>query len=184
MGIGTANPDAKLQISNGTDVGPAIGGFLELGARTAVNLAFDNNEIQARNTNFPSPLYLQNNGADLQIGAAGTSSTNVHINNGKLIQPATGEANMMPLCYGKVSANGTLISGTPNVTIVKGSRTGEYFINCSGITSSTIMTGCTNDLGGGSSLNVQYNAAGQVLAIVFTGAGLENMSFSFIFYNL
>jgi hypothetical protein len=183
-GIGTTNPFTKLQVENGTDVGLSTGGYLQLGANTATNLAFDNNEIQARNNLLPSTLYLQNNGADLQIGATGANSnTDVHINNGKLLQPSTGSANMMPLCYGKVSTNGTLISGTPNVTIVKGSRTGEYFINCSGITSSTILTGCTNDLGGGSSLNVQYNAAGQVLAIVFTGAGLENMSFSFVFYN-
>jgi hypothetical protein len=185
-GIGTSNPEVKLQISNGTDIGLYGGGYLQLGAGTVPNLGFDNNQIQARNNASPSTLYLQHNGGNLQLGAndIAASTTNVYINNGKLLKPETGSANLLPLCYGKVSANGTLISGTSNVSVVKGSRTGQYVIHCSGLTSSTIMTGCTNDIGGGSSLNVQYNATDQALATIFTGAGLENMTFSFIFYNL
>jgi hypothetical protein len=185
IGIGTSTPQARLHINNGDDAGAVSGGYLQLGPSEAINLAFDNNEIQARNNGTVSTLYLQNNGGPVQVGAAAGSTTDVHINNGKLVKTATGNANMMPLCYGRVSANGTLISGTPNVTIVKGSRPGEYYINCTGITSSTIMTACPNDIHGATKLNAAYNAANQAFVMaVIADTDPENEPFSFVFYNL
>lgn len=49
IGIGTGNPSAKLEVDNGTDVSASGGGYLQLGTSSNSNLAFDNNEIQARN---------------------------------------------------------------------------------------------------------------------------------------
>jgi hypothetical protein len=63
IGIGTATPNNKLQITNGTDVSVTNAlGFLVLGNSNGLNVGFDNNEIQARNNNAPSTLYLQNEG--------------------------------------------------------------------------------------------------------------------------
>jgi hypothetical protein len=184
IGIGTSLPAVRLQISNGTDVGYETGGYLQMGPNNATNLAFDNNEIQARNAFAPSALYLQNNGGDVQIGSGTFGSTDVHINNGKLLAPTTGAANLLPLCYGTVSAGGTLISGTPNVTVTKGAI-GSYTINCTGITSSTIMVACPNDIHGGTKLNIAYSSAGHAFLLAVVGENdVENEPFSFILYNL
>ena len=183
VGIGTNAADVRLEIDHGTDIANGTGGYLQLGAISNPNLAFDNNEIQARNNKAASALYIQNSGGDLQIGSSSGSSTNVHINNGKLVKKSTGNFNMMPLCYGHVSASGTLISGTPNVSVVKHS-TGEYYINCAEITSSTIMTSTSNETGGGGQTAVYYYKPGQaILVLVYNGDDIGNGDFSFIFYN-
>lgn len=184
VGIGTGSPTTKLEIDHGTDVTFADGGYLQLGTQSLQNLGLDNNEIQARNAGLPSALYLQNKGGALQIGSANAANiTDVHINNGKLINPTTGNANLLPLCYGHVSSNGSLISGTSNVSITKGNA-GQYYIHCSGITSSTIMTASANDSQGGAKLNVSYKSAGQAYVLVVIGdTDPENRDFSFVFYN-
>jgi len=130
------------------------------------------------------PFTCNTNGGDLQIGSANFGSTDVHINNGKLLSPVTGAANLLPLCYGHVSANGTLISGTSYVTVTKGSI-GAYTINCAGITSSTIMVATPNDIHGGTKLNIAYSSAGKAfLLAVVADTDPENEDFSFILYNL
>lgn len=184
IGIGTSSPAVRLQISNGTDVGFETGGYLQMGPNSSTNLAFDNNEIQARNAFAPSALYLQNNGGDLQIGSTTFNSTDVHINNGKLLGPTTGSANLLPLCYGHVSAAGTLISGTPNVSVTR-TALGSYSISCAGITASTIMVGCPNNIHGGTNMNIAYSSDGKAFVLTLRGdTDVENESFSFILYNL
>lgn len=68
IGIGTGTPDTRLTIDNGTDVGPASGGYLQLGPTSSLNIGFDNNEIQARSNGVTSRLVLQNDGSAVQIG--------------------------------------------------------------------------------------------------------------------
>jgi hypothetical protein len=69
VGIGTApDPDTPLYLFGGDDVGPTGGGDLVLGAVAGYNLAFDNNEIMARNNDATSTLYLNNNGGDVIVG--------------------------------------------------------------------------------------------------------------------
>jgi trimeric autotransporter adhesin len=184
LGVGTNNPEVKLQVNNGTDVSASGGGYLQLGSGSVSNLALDNNEVQARNDGAASALYLQNNGGSLQVGSASGSTTDVHINNGKLIKPVTGSANMMPLCYGHVSAAGKLISGTSNVSIIKGSAAGEYYISCSGVTSSTILMIAPNDIHGAARINVAYNGTNQAYVLALdAGEDPTNYPFSFVFYN-
>ncbi|WP_298755646.1 tail fiber domain-containing protein [uncultured Psychroserpens sp.] len=63
VGIGTASPNNKLQITNGTDVSASNDlGFLVLGSGNSINIAIDNNEIMARNNAAAATLYLQNEG--------------------------------------------------------------------------------------------------------------------------
>ncbi len=184
LGVGAGAADVKLQVDNGTDLSAFSGGYLQLGATSNANLAFDNNEIQARSNRAASAMYLQNNGGNLQIGSSSGSTTDVHINNGKLIQQATGSNNMMPLCYGHVSANGTLISGTSNVSIVKGSAAGSYYINCTGITSSTILVIAPNDIHGAARINAAYNSTNRAYVLALNaGEDPTNYPFSFVFYN-
>ncbi|MDF1696393.1 MAG: hypothetical protein P1U56_11195 [Saprospiraceae bacterium] len=65
LGIGTLFPQAKVQITDGPDVDLSDGGHLILGETTGYNLAFDNNEIMARNNGAMSSMYLQGNGGDV-----------------------------------------------------------------------------------------------------------------------
>jgi len=185
VGIGTGSPEVKLQVSNGSDLSASGGGYLQLGSGSVANLALDNNEIQARDNGVTSALYLQNNGGNLQIGSASGTTTDVHINNGQLLQNKTGGANMLPLCYGHVTKNGKLLSGTSNVSITKGDDGNghpAYFINCAGITSSTILIATPNNQGDFSlSSIVSYNGSGK--AEFAMSSSSDYVEFSFIFYN-
>ncbi|MCX6315848.1 MAG: hypothetical protein NTW29_01045 [Bacteroidetes bacterium] len=75
VGIGTADPASKLHIIGGTNVNLTSNGFLLLGAESAANLVFDNNEIQARTDSAASSLFLQGEGGRLQLG--NTSDANL-----------------------------------------------------------------------------------------------------------
>jgi len=70
VGIGTGEPDTRLTVNGGTDVGNTSGGFLQLGMDSTLNIGFDNNEIQARNGLVVSRLVLNNGGGAVQIGSA------------------------------------------------------------------------------------------------------------------
>jgi hypothetical protein len=85
VGVSVLHPDVKLHVSDGTDVGNASGGFLQLGSSTGLNIGFDNNEIQARNNGVVSRLVLQNGGGALQIGSAVTPQGYAVSINGKVI---------------------------------------------------------------------------------------------------
>jgi hypothetical protein len=67
MGVGVLSPAVKLHVDGGTDSEPGSGGFLVLGATSAANISFDNNEIMARNAGAAASLFLQNDGGDLQV---------------------------------------------------------------------------------------------------------------------
>lgn len=67
IGIGTSSPDVKLNVSGGTDVTPNGGGYLQLGNNNGNNLAFDNNEIMARNNNAGSDLHIQREEGNLLL---------------------------------------------------------------------------------------------------------------------
>lgn len=83
VGIGTSNPQAKVQVTDGTDVDLADGGHLVLGYTSGTNLALDNNEIMARNNGAESPLYLQGSGGDILMipNESGTVGIGVTSNN-------------------------------------------------------------------------------------------------------
>jgi hypothetical protein len=67
VGIGTTSPQAKLHITDGTDVTLAGGGEVVLGATTGANLAMDGNEIQARSNGAGSALFVQSLAGDVLL---------------------------------------------------------------------------------------------------------------------
>ena len=71
IGIGTAGPEAKLNIVSGTDVNNADGGILILGTLNGRNIGIDNNEIQARNNGQAASLYINIEGGDTQFNSLG-----------------------------------------------------------------------------------------------------------------
>lgn len=69
IGVGTTTPNTKLHVANGTEATLASSsGFLLVGDNAATNMVFDDNEIQARNNNAISPLYLQPQNGNIAIG--------------------------------------------------------------------------------------------------------------------
>lgn len=88
VGIGNISPQAKLHITDGTDVSLASGGELVLGPTTGANIAMDGNEIQARNNGAGSALFVQSLAGDVllipnetgQVGIGVTSSATMPSN--------------------------------------------------------------------------------------------------------
>lgn len=111
IGIGTFAPDTKLHISAGTDVTAAGGGYLQLGVTNSLNVAFDNNEIQARNNGTAAALYFQSDGGALWLGTkiTITPASQLYRN-----LPLSTNADLLPIAYGKVNTGGTVLSGTGN----------------------------------------------------------------------
>jgi len=68
LGLGTANPQTTLHIATGRDVAlDDDDGYLVIGDVGGANVAFDNNEIQARSNGATSTLYLQHEGGDFSV---------------------------------------------------------------------------------------------------------------------
>ncbi len=130
VGIGVSNPETKLHIHGGSEVTGAGGGYLQLGLPNGSNMGIDPNEIQARSGSAPTKLFLQGAGGGLQI-STGTSTTNFPTDGELQRNSLTGPADLLPICYGKIRSDGTILGGTGNFTA---NRTGEgqYEISISG----------------------------------------------------
>ena len=70
VGIGTRIPAVPLQVDGGTDVSPSGGGYIVAGATNSLNVAFDNNEIMARNNGAAAQLFINAAGGNVAIGVA------------------------------------------------------------------------------------------------------------------
>jgi hypothetical protein len=68
IGVGTSTPEARVHVEGGSDVEPPGGGYVVIGETSATNVAFDNNEIMARNNGAPSTLYLNADGGEILCG--------------------------------------------------------------------------------------------------------------------
>lgn len=85
IGLSVADPLTRLHIDDGTDVGNASGGFIQLGASNANNIGIDDNEIQGRFNGAVSRLVLNNGGGPVQIGSAVAPAGYILAVNGKAI---------------------------------------------------------------------------------------------------
>lgn len=73
--------DASLHVQFGSDLSlVSEDHFLQLGRSTSLNLAFDDNEIMARDGGLTSPLYLNHQGGNVFFGAGSGGTTQVGIN--------------------------------------------------------------------------------------------------------
>lgn len=101
IGIGTSTPEIPLQITNGREVDLSDNsGYLLFGKTDGRNMAFDSNEIQARNNGSASTLYLQYNGGDLKFGSGG-----------KFHVVGSRQAGMH-IVVGRITEDGNVASGT------------------------------------------------------------------------
>ena len=87
VGIGTTNPQARLNIISPSPVSLTDPGCLMLGNKAQYNMAFDVDNIQARNNATASPLYLNYYGGDTYAGPGGAlsvSTSGTTVNSGNL----------------------------------------------------------------------------------------------------
>ena len=90
VGITEHLPRTKLHITGGTDVSLNYGsGYVAIGKESAKNLAFDNNEIMARDNGKISVLYLQHDGGDVHVGGSVVQNSDFRL-----------KRNITPLHYG------------------------------------------------------------------------------------
>ncbi len=73
VGIGNGNPHARLQVSNGSTIALAGGGYEVLGDTNSYNIAIDNQQIQSRYNGSYSSLYLNNYGGYTVAGNTSNS---------------------------------------------------------------------------------------------------------------
>jgi hypothetical protein len=119
IGIGISDPTSKFHITGGSDVSLTSNGYLMLGTDGGVNLAFDNNEIQARNDSAISDLFLQAEGGATQFGK--TSESNIEIENSTIRALYNGSAEELILQpNGKTRIGGVLDFATTKFHISEG----------------------------------------------------------------
>jgi hypothetical protein len=169
--------------------------------RGSISALTNNNlSISTQNSNglliLNGEIYVNNTVSKTGIGTITPDEKlhvvgNVKIENGELNKPATGTFNMMPLCYGRINANGTIHTATPNVSITRTSA-GNYEVNCSGITEGSVMTvtvyGSTRYIG-----TASYVSSGKMLVqienikeVINDPDGFhdnDDKTFYFIIYN-
>src|ERR1043166_4937080 len=73
IGVGTPTPNARFNVAAGNNVTLRKTDSFLLGALSSFNLAFDYNDIHARNNGAGSTLYLNFWGGDTWIGSHGKS---------------------------------------------------------------------------------------------------------------
>lgn len=160
------NTTATLQLKNGSNVNK---GFLQLSG--------DNVRLGTNSGNSNGNLVVRMNGNDrVTVKPSGDIDLD-----GKITRTATtGLNSLLPACYGKLGANGNIISGTINFTVTKGGN-GQYTINSSAITSSSIIVATSQYTNRVVSV-VTYNSYAEVTVYEVSLGGHTDAPFSFIVY--
>lgn len=104
-------------------------------------------------------------------------------NNGEVRSSATGSFNLIPLCYGTVDTDGTIMSGTPNFTVTK-LGPGDIKIEVPGSSASTtvLVTCITAQRIASASLAGPNNNIYIAVINALTGS-VGDAAFSFVAYN-
>ncbi len=163
VGINTATPAEQLDVNgnirtNGSvflDNSTAILQLRNAGVNTGfVQLSGNNLRLGTNSGNTAGNVVVRLNGDDkIVFNTFGDIDIEGKITN----NAETGNAPLTPLCYGKINASGTIISGTGNFTAIRQGE-GVYRVNCSGISSSSLViaTGHATNVNVGASCNSGY----------------------------
>lgn len=160
---------------------PAIN-FFETGTQRGY-LWYVDNDVNLGTSVSTGKMYLNSSQINLQ-----TPQVNV---DAKLTATTTGPSyNLLPVCYGRVAANGSKLGGTPNFTVSKPCINGSpgcYWINSPQITSSSIIIiNVDSWLASSSSLfaTFHYQGNGDMGVYIKDDAGDPiNSNFNFVVYD-
>ncbi|HMJ88219.1 MAG TPA: tail fiber domain-containing protein, partial [Candidatus Acidoferrum sp.] len=126
VGIGSTTADAPLHVVGGLGVSSASGGTLILGSGDGINMAFDSNDIQARDNSVASTLSLNRGGGNVGIGNTFPVAP-LHVVGGSDVSPSEGGT----LVVGSVNSNNIAIDGNEIMARNDGSNA-TLFLNASG----------------------------------------------------
>jgi hypothetical protein len=135
IGIGQPSPSVKLQVEGGTDAGPTGGGFVQIGSSTSANIAFDNNEIMARDNGATSPLYIQYSGGktiigeDIEINGSITGAIKLEQNSVTVNTVSSFTVTVSNKSFIKITNNAVYVGGAPvQVTLTDGEAIGQILV--------------------------------------------------------
>ncbi|HEY6503350.1 MAG TPA: hypothetical protein VIZ28_05190 [Chitinophagaceae bacterium] len=140
VGIGISNPMQKLSVKGnlGLYTGDDLLGYLAdsdgdllINAKAGTLISGDppQNIILQLHSGFATSgkIGIGTNDPVEKIDIAG----NLRVS-GKINRQATGTANMIPIAYGRINADGTIAAGTGNFNLLHTANTGLYFISMPG----------------------------------------------------
>jgi hypothetical protein len=183
VGIGLSLPAELLDVAgnirtNGDLIIDNSSAILQLRS-SAVNKCFvqlsgDNLRLGTFSGNTTGNVVVRLNGNDrVTISPAG----NIDLD-GKITRSAeTGNASLLPVCFGQIAGSGGIINGTGNFTVVK-TGDGIYEISCSLFTSTSVIIATPNQLP--SAFGAGYLSPGKL--VVFSSS--PSTTFQFVVYNL
>ncbi len=126
----------------------------------------------------------------IQFVASGNPSASIGVSSGtiktdgEINRTSTGTANLVPIAYGTMLANGTIKSGTGNFTVTK-TGTGAYSITITGETYfyTDYSTICSM-AGGGAGQISSSSVSGNLLIFTYNGSGVAtDQIFAFVTYK-
>ena len=204
LGIGTTSPSEKLHINSGNILlsNSTLGVRLNASDSPMITRAWD--LFSSGNYNgigrwglFMEPSTLTFGIPDLagkkfefaRYNSNSTRETQMTIDrNGKVSRPSTGSANLLPICMGYIAANGAILSGTGNFTVVKDIPSGltEITITGESYTNTGYITMATNVRTDGSKNFCMSEAVSGKLRIwqYDDGGTINNQDFHFVVYKL
>jgi len=135
VGINTNDPDVELEINGGTELSLAddTGSFM-IGDQDSANLAFDQNEIQARSNAAAADLFLNPGGGNVAVGST-TPTAKLHVvtgaTAGALIENSGAASAGATLRLENTGAGGVALRANTNSTdaavVVRNDGTGPLF---------------------------------------------------------
>lgn len=156
IGIGITNPGARFNVIAGSSVSLGSTDNFLLGPVNGLNLAFDNNEIQARNNGNSNTLYLNYWGGAVWIGNHNNSAVPAiyAATDGKVGIGSSNVTNGYALTVNATSTlNGINVTDPANNYSIYCSKSGSgrnaYFVNTSPGTTDAAIYGSNNGYGEG-----------------------------------
>ncbi len=213
IGINTGYPSERLDVNGNIrttgsvniDNTEAILQFKSSGVNTGfVQLSGENLRLGTNSGNTTGDVVIRMNGTDRvfvdELGRVGLNESNptsrLHVNgdanitgeislsnNGEVQRNTTGSFNLIPLCYGTVDTDGTIMSGTPNFSVTK-LGPGDIKIEVPGSSASTtvLVTCITAQRIASASLAGPNNNIYIAVINALTGS-VGDAAFSFVAYN-
>lgn len=187
IGINIAGPNERLEVggnirTTGSMIIDNTSAILQLKS-AAVNKGFmqlsgDNVRIGTNSGNATGNVIFRMNGNDrITINPEGDIDIEGKITN----IASTGNASLIPYCYGKIDDDGSIISGTGNFTAARLS-VGYYRIYCSGVSFDSIVIATSIADNSASALAFDDQTIDIVLYDISTHNLSDNL-FQFIVYN-
>lgn len=134
-GVLQATSSGTLSLSN-----PIANEQLQLGGEIFIDGTA--NHVGVGTSNPTERLHVNGNqlvSGNSTVGGNGSVGGDMVVGNGKLTSNVTTSSyNLLPVCYGRVSENGTKQGGTPNFTVSRQSL-GLYYIYCAQASASSVI---------------------------------------------